>query len=44
MLLPASQDLLGGVQSENANKGGETRISMERHLLRQGVDEQARLQ
>jgi len=44
MLLPASQDFLGGVQSENANKGGETRISMERHLLRQGVDEQARLQ
>jgi Histidine kinase-, DNA gyrase B-, and HSP90-like ATPase len=44
MLLPASQDLLGGVQPENANKGAETRISIERDLVRQGVEEQARLQ
>jgi signal transduction histidine kinase len=44
MLLPASQDLLGGVQPENANKGAETRISIERDLVRQGVEEQAGLQ
>ena len=44
ILLPASQDLLGGVQPENANKGAETRISIERDLVRQGVEEQAGLQ
>ena len=44
MLLPTSQDFLGGIQPENANKGAETRISIERDLVRQGVEEQARLQ
>jgi signal transduction histidine kinase len=44
MLLPACQDLLGGVQSENANQGAETRISIERDLGRQGVEEQAKVQ
>lgn len=44
MLLPASQDLLGGVQPENANKAAETKISIERDLVRQGVEEQAGLQ
>src|SRR5439155_1593207 len=44
ILFPASQNFLGGIEPENSNKRAETRISIERDLVRQGVEEQARLQ
>jgi signal transduction histidine kinase len=44
MLLPASRDLLGGIQPENARKGAETGISGEHHIARHGVEEQVNIQ
>src|SRR6266545_3226167 len=44
MLLSASRDFLGGIQPENASKGAETGISGEHHIVRHGVEEQARIQ
>jgi signal transduction histidine kinase len=44
MLLPASRDLLGGIQPENASKRAETGISGEHHIVRHGVEEQANIQ
>ena len=44
MLLPASRDLLGGIQPENASKGAETGISGEHHIVRHAVEERANIQ
>jgi signal transduction histidine kinase len=44
MRLPASRDVLGGIQPENASTGAETGISGERHIARHGVEERANIQ